>query len=344
LSLTFLNNAQDGLFSNTTEAGDLLSDVTDKRAARDIDFLQSEQSIFHFISGRNFNGGTAGVAWVGTLCSGGGYATGVTNALDDNTVTALIVAHEIGHNLGANHDVNQRLECPRNEYIMSPSVGRNVSSFSSCSSDSVTNKISSLGAIEQCFNFPADVSLSAVNGNLSEVEQRAPFQANFRVNYQDSAVEKADRINVGGAIGEGEGRLVGVSLGRDACTLTGPVDNSVGFNCPEVQAISGLTLSIQAEAGTSATFNLLQNVTLISDSGDVKDILPQNNELLTQIALAEIEVITPEEPSNEVTQPTTPDTLNNSGSRSGGSGGGGAIHWVWVLMGVFAVASRRRRF
>ncbi|SHK24977.1 Metallo-peptidase family M12 [Marinobacter antarcticus] len=340
LSLTFLDSAQDGLFSNTTEAGDLLSDVRDKRAADSIGFLQSDQSIFHFISGRDFNGSTAGVAYVGTLCGGSGYASGVTNALSDNAVTALIVAHEIGHNLGASHDVTQRSECPQNEYIMSPNVGRNVSSFSSCSYESVTSKISSLGTVEQCFNFPADVSLLAANGNPAEVDQGATFQANFRIDYQDAALEKADRIAVGGVIGEGEGRLLGVSFNGNPCTLTGA--NADGFNCAGVSARTGLILSIEAEAGTLPTFNLLQNATLISNSGEVKDIQPWNNELMTQIALAEIEPIMPEEPGNGG---TATETTNNSGSGSGSSnGGGGAVHWMWLLVGALAVASRRRLF
>ncbi|WP_417513192.1 M12 family metallo-peptidase [Marinobacter sp.] len=345
LSLTFLDNAQDGLFSTTTEAGDLLSDVREKRAAGRLGFLQSDRSIFHLISGRDFNGGTAGVAYVGTLCSGNGFASGVTNVLNSNVVTALIVAHEIGHNLGARHDGQdgEGAACQSGQFIMSPSVGSDVSSFSSCSYGSITNEISALSAVEQCFNFPADVSLSAFNGNPAEVDQEASFQANFQVNYEDAALEKADRMKVEGVIGEGEGRLVGVSLGSDACILTGPADKSDGFDCPEVAVKSGLLLSIQAEAGTSATFNLLQNATLISDSGEVKDILPQNNELMTRITLAAIEPITPEEPENEGTPPTTPDTQKNTSSRSD-SGGGGAVNWAWLLMGVIAVAVRRRRF
>lgn len=347
LSLTFLNSAQDGLFSTTTEAGDLLSDVRDKRAAGSIDFLQSNRSIFHLISGRDFNGGTAGVAYVGTLCGGNGFASGVINALNNNVVTALIVAHEIGHNLGARHDGQVNTEgaaCQSGQFIMGPSVSSNVSSFSSCSYNSITNEISALSSVEQCFNFPADVSLSAISGNPSEVDQEAPFQANFRVNYQDAGLEKADRIAVSGVIEEDAGRLLGVSLGSDACTLTGPADKSDGFDCPEVAVKSGLLLSIQAEAGTSATFNLLQSATLISDSGEVKDILPQNNELMTLIALAEIEPITPDEPDNEGTQPPAPAAPKSGSSRSGSGGGGGAINWPWLLMGVFGLAARRRLF
>ncbi|WP_309043688.1 M12 family metallo-peptidase [Marinobacter sediminicola] len=344
LSLTFLDSAQDRVFSDTTEAGDLLSDVSDKRAAGAVRFLKSDRSIFHFVSGRDFNGSTAGMAWVGSLCGTGRYATGVTNAFNSNTVTALVVAHEIGHNLGARHDGQggEGAACESGQFIMGPSVNSNVSSFSSCSYVSMTRKISSLGAVEQCFNFPADVSLSAVNGNPSEVKQGAPFQANFQVDYQDASQQKADRVTVGGVIGKGEGRLVGVSLGGKACSLTGPADNSDGFRCPEVVARSGLTLSIQAEAGSSVSFNLLQSAALISDSGEVKDILPQNDELMTRIALAANEPAVPEEPGNEDTQPSAPDAPTNSNSRSD-SGGGGAVSLAWLLLGVFAVAARRKR-
>ncbi|MDS1311368.1 M12 family metallo-peptidase [Marinobacter xiaoshiensis] len=345
LSLTFLDNAQDDVFSKTTVAEDLLSDVSDKRDAGALDFLKSDRSIFHFVSGRDFNGGTAGMAWVGSLCGTGRYATGVTNAFDSNAITALVVAHEIGHNLGARHDGQdgEGAACQSGQYIMGPSISANANSFSRCSYDSVTRKISTLGAIERCFNFPADVSLLAVGGNPSEVAQKAPFQANFRIDYQDAGIEKADRIAVGGVIGEGNGRLIGVSLGRTACTLTGSTDKADGFSCPEAAAKTGLTLSVQAEAGTSTTFDLLQSVTLISDSGEVKDILPQNNELVTRIVLAEVEPRAPEEPGNEGTQPSAPDVPASSSSRSD-SGGGGAISLAWLLMGVIAVAARRRRF
>ncbi|KAL7990547.1 hypothetical protein Chor_013977 [Crotalus horridus] len=82
----------------------------------------------HF-SGRRPYGKTVGMAFVGTVCSadhGGSITT-----FDHNSAInqATVVAHELGHNLGMNHDDGR---CP-NTYIMhsSDNGSRN---FSSCSS------------------------------------------------------------------------------------------------------------------------------------------------------------------------------------------------------------------
>ncbi|ETV97507.1 hypothetical protein H310_09427, partial [Aphanomyces invadans] len=51
---------------------------------------------------RTRTGNTAGLAWVGTLCSSTmGYNTGVS--IDAGAMTWVIVGHEIGHNFGADH-------------------------------------------------------------------------------------------------------------------------------------------------------------------------------------------------------------------------------------------------
>ncbi|XP_077377994.1 disintegrin and metalloproteinase domain-containing protein 9-like [Festucalex cinctus] len=79
-------------------------------------------------------GETAGMAFVGTVCSrshGGGI-----NALKNSNVFAFasVVAHELGHNLGMYHDDGRACACPTQACIMTGSAtgSRN---FSSCSAD-----------------------------------------------------------------------------------------------------------------------------------------------------------------------------------------------------------------
>ncbi len=328
LSLTFTGP---GTFDSTTDAGTLLDDVTARRGARILPFLESERSIFHLISGRDFAGSTAGLAWVGTVCYSQGYASGITNAYNSNATTAVVIAHEIGHNLGASHDSPDN-GCDEGVNIMSPYVVSSATQFSQCSDDAIANRISQLNSVEQCFNFPADAGLTAVSGNPSEVQAQSSFQAHFDIAYRRAA-EPADGLVVAGAIGDQEGRLLGVSVGGAACTLLG----TDAYDCGEIQARTGLQLSVHAVAGDRPTFSLLQNVSLASNSGDVKDIRPIDDSILTEIAVTDNESGTTGDPDDAEPTSGTPEA---TGSDSGGGGGGGSVSWWWLVAAVFAAGLR----
>jgi hypothetical protein len=88
-------------------------------------------------SGKNFDGSTVGLAFVGVLCSrSAGYA--INQDFGSETVSSVIVAHELGHNFGSFHDGDGNT-CPSSGFIMSPIIGGSPpTSFSSCSLDVMT--------------------------------------------------------------------------------------------------------------------------------------------------------------------------------------------------------------
>lgn len=338
LSLTYMDT---DLFSTTTDASDLLTDIRAKRSGGQIPFLESSRSIFHFISGRSLQDEIAGIAFSGSVCRSDGVATGLSRAFGNDTLTSIVVAHEIGHNLGADHDVPAENNCPSGQNIMSPSVRGSFSSFSSCSVDSITSKISSLNSVEQCFNFPADASIAAQTGNRSEVVEGETFQARFDVAYQD-AFQPADSLLVEGSIGANEGRLEEVTLDGAACTLS---SSGTGFSCDQSQAGNGLLLA-QATAGDSPTLTLTQGVALVSSSGEVKDIKADNDLLATTFTVAQAD----NEPSGDTDGSNMPPGDSGSGSESGsssggssGGGGGGSLGWFWLLAGLAGVGRMAKR-
>ncbi len=275
LSLTFLKS---DVFTTSTSANELLGDVRAKVLAGSLPFQENRRALFHLISGRDFDGSTAGLAYVGTLCNTNGYGTGVTNAFSSNVLTAVVVAHELGHNFGSGHDGDDN-SCPSG-FVMSPWANPDATRFSSCSETSFIETINSRSGLDQCFNFPADASLRALASNPSEVPYADSFQATYEVGYQ-RASETANWLDITGRISGAQTRLDLVTVDGVPCDIEGD-----RYHCGDVLPNNGgQQLTVQGYSGTSSEVVITQEVFLVSLNGEVKDIVPENNRIESRYAV-----------------------------------------------------------
>jgi hypothetical protein len=65
--------------------------------------FDQDVDIKHLFTGKDFDGGVIGIAYIGVVCAIPSLSYGITQAFGDGA-TAAIFAHEVGHNFGAYHD------------------------------------------------------------------------------------------------------------------------------------------------------------------------------------------------------------------------------------------------
>jgi hypothetical protein len=99
----------------------------------------------HLFTGRNVNGGFVGLAYIGVLCSIT-FGYGVDQDFNGNTTSALIFAHELGHNFSSPHDGEDACASETFRGIMNPVINGSTQ-FSNCSIQQMSDDINNASCL-----------------------------------------------------------------------------------------------------------------------------------------------------------------------------------------------------
>ena len=136
------------------------------------------RGLAHLMTGKDLDGTTAGIAYVRTVCDRE-RGVSLSQRSYGTTISALIMAHELGHNLGASHDGEPGTPCASTDggFIMASAV-TGYATFSQCSLDTMQAVIAAASCVTPA-QF-ADVTVEPAVNSVSG-EGGLPFTLPFTV-------------------------------------------------------------------------------------------------------------------------------------------------------------------
>jgi hypothetical protein len=285
-----------------TVAGELLSELQTYRSGSQ---AQRALGITHLMTGRNLDGTTVGIAYIRGLCDSR-FGASLSQSTFNTTQSALIAAHEIGHNFGAPHDGEDACQStPNNQFLMAPQLNGS-DTFSTCSVSQINSVIASASCLTAYS--PPDTSIEVPTATLQATVGTA-LVASFTVRAvgDDTSTNVIATVTLPSTV-----TVQSVSANGGTCS-TGAGTASCNFGNLAAGDARQVDLNITPTAAGNLTLNLAVDA--------ANDPNSSNDTGNITIAAASASTTPP---------PTTPPP--SSGSSGGGGGGGGSMDWVVLAM------------
>ena len=104
-------------------------------------FTSRRYDVAHLFTARDLDGGVVGIAYISAVC--GSFRYGLSQRLASAAYDVALTAHELGHNMGSNHD-----DCPGSEqFLMCPILVPYGNTFSSQSVNSIANLVNQVSCL-----------------------------------------------------------------------------------------------------------------------------------------------------------------------------------------------------
>lgn len=294
-----------------TDPADLLAQVRQFRSSQP---TQMALGVTHLMTGRDLDGDIVGISYLGSVCNGDG-ADSLSEGAHSTSMSALIVAHELGHNFNAPHDgVPGACATTPQTYLMAPKINFS-SQFSDCSLQQIHARIQSAECLTP-YTSP-DVTL-----NVPTTAIAADANSLFTLSFMAQALgdDPSQNVTVNGSLPAGVTMQSAVLAGGTCTGDNGAVTCTLGT----LQPGESRKIALQLMAATSGTSSVMLSVASSNESVTANDS--------AQVAL---------NISN-----AGPDTAPVSGGGSDspvGGGGGGQLDFALLAFLSCAVAASLQR-
>ena len=306
--LTVLKSAKEPF--TRTDPNSLLAQV---RTYRHSNSAQSATGVTHLMTGRDLDGNVVGISYMNSVCNGDS-ADSLSEGSHSTLESALIAAHELGHNFNAPHDgATGACQSTPQTYLMAPQINYS-DQFSSCSLTQINARIKTASCLVP-YQAP-DVRIEVPNTLVGAVAN-----ATFTVSFVAHAVgdDASNSVTAGATLPTGVSFVSATAAGGGCTSDSGTVSCTLGNMAPQETRQIDLTLTSNTVGTSTAT------VVVASPN----DYVSTNNSAQVTLQIS------------ETTQAATGSAAN---APSGGGGGGGAIDvsLLSVLAGVAGFTLRKR--
>jgi hypothetical protein len=310
--LTVLKTASEPF--TKTDPNSLLQQL---RSYRKASSSQMATGVSHLMTGRDLDGNVVGISYMNSVCNGDA-ADSLSEGAHSTLESALIAAHELGHNFNAPHDGETgACQSTPQSYLMAPKINYS-DQFSSCSLTQINARIKSAACLTP-YEAP-DVRIEVPAALVGAVAN-----ATFTVSFIAHAVgdDASNSVTANASLPPSIAPVSAIAAGGSCTTQGQTISCTLGNMAPQETRQVDLTLT------SSAVGSSVLNLAVASPN----DYVSTNNSAQVSIQITE---------SPQVSTPTQPGSTANASSNPS-SGGGGAVDLTMlsVLLGMAGLSARR---